>query len=151
MSHLQNRSIRKVSIVPTKDVQGECVNGPLPKGFFAFDESLLMIRWFDREVTILLAGLTAERLLSGRRPRRQVDDDTTKIVRLATSMPYSGEAATTHFKWLEHLTEASLRWHWEAVEAVAESLLQLREIKGRIEIRRLNDLIRCFTSSSEAE
>ncbi len=90
-------------------------------------------RIIEREISILLAGLVAEWLLTGRKNWIGANSDVDKINELLSRWFCDDEVANAYFKYVLLCVRNKFRHrlHWAYVEAVAQALLQHRRLGYR--------------------
>ncbi len=121
----QGRDVHRVSILPNKSRLGQC---DLKKGATRVPKD-----WLETEVLILLAGAAAEGRVSGRYCWDGAGRDLRQVRALTLSRAGSDhQAERLERRWLEKV-ELLLNApaNWQAVELLAEDLIQRRTISGR--------------------
>jgi ATP-dependent Zn protease len=81
-------------------------------------------------VVVLLAGLSAERRVTGRRDYVGAYSHHEKAADLAMRVCTSVEEVNAYLKWLEIRTDNILMHWWPSVEAVARALLERHTLDG---------------------
>jgi ATP-dependent Zn protease len=126
------RPIHKVSVLPGKDLLGQCQFG---KGVSRPSDD-----WLEREMLIALAGLAAEARHTGEYDRLAAGRDLRLVRKLAVQRAGERQADRLERRMLAK-TENILAddGNWRAVEAIAAELMKLGTISGRA-ARHLFDL-----------
>ena len=132
----------RVSIEPDEYSSGRVLGSPLPKGLDPFDP----LDWTGQKrlklesvIKSVLAGSIAQRKFNPRGYRKYHDaDDFKKVYAILLHLEGDNEIVSAYYKLLELQTIKLLEQPiiWKKVEAVAQALLQKKEISGRI-IRRI--------------
>lgn len=127
-----DRPIHKVSVLPGKDLLGQCQFG---KGVSRPSDD-----WLEREMLIALAGLAAEARHTGQYDRLAAGRDLRYARKLAVQRAGDRQADRLERRMLAK-TENILAddANWRAVEAIAAELMKLGTISGRA-ARHLFDL-----------
>lgn len=88
------------------------------------------LRLLTEQVTILLAGVVAERVQApGRRPGAAAASDRGDALNLALRI-LSDDEAPAYMQWLMVRTRNLVKWRWPAIEAIAHELLLREEMSG---------------------
>ncbi len=142
---LRRRIIRKVTIVPEGDTLGHICRS-VDKGFNPeWDTGLEAERKLKKEIMICFAGDVAESILRKRAPRvEKSSSDTGSVVDLALYLLGDPVEVGLYLSWIVYHTKNLLRRpaHWAAVEAVALSLLEKKELNQKEVYRTIKDAIR---------
>ena len=119
-----DRPIHKVSVLPGKDLLGQCQFG---KGVHRPSDD-----WLEREILIALAGLAAEARHTGQYDRLAAGRDLRLVRKLAMQRGGDRQADRLERRMLAK-TENILAddANWRAVEAIAAELMKLGTISGR--------------------
>lgn len=136
-------SLKKITIVPSKDFAGCCTHAKVVRGKYAAadDSDRTRIR-MERLVLIALAGTAAQRLHNSRSYRHfhsQTDHD--RAVDVALTICGSSESAEAYLRWLNIRVRDMLRFApaWRAVRALAKELLKRKVLQGGDAARLIHD------------
>jgi hypothetical protein len=147
MAFALRRAVRHVSIVPDDSSDGRLVKHKLTDNFHPdYESDARTRRLVEREIMICLAGGVALAKFQGNRRDLGDDQDWRHAVYLADYVSSGvggyvgddGEATVAYLRWLQVRAKIllSLPWHWRAVEEIAQSLVERKELSGR-EARRI--------------
>lgn len=142
MGHLVNRRLKTMTIVPQSDTLGHCVHhSPWERLNPEFDTGLRIAVKVGEEITVLYAGMLAEKKMSGRYNWIGAENDMRMMSELTDYVAgqESGERRA-YQRWLKFRTKRLLQLppNWLLVEAVAEALLQEKTLS----VKRFNRVIR---------
>ena len=128
VGHLVNRRLKTLTIVAQADTLGHCVHhSPWKRLNPEFDSGLRTEVKIGEEITVLYAGMLAEKKVSGRYNRIGADSDLRIVSELTDYVAgqESGERRA-YQRWLKFRTKRLLQLppNWLLVESVAEALLK---------------------------
>jgi ATP-dependent Zn protease len=129
MAHLCGQIVMRVEILGEPEHTGTCTARRLITEREAHGDPAVPTAAIEARILCLCAGIAAENMIRDE-ARAPTDDDVNEAVGLALRvvgdcllvMPFLEEA-------MEH-AESILRRHWRAVEALAEELLERRDLSG---------------------
>jgi hypothetical protein len=128
------RAVKHLSIVSDTESNGRVVNHKLPDTFHPDYEDDARTRAFiEREIMIFLAGGVALQKFQGHRRRLGDCQDQRGAVDLANHVCGDPDESLAFIAWLRERTRLLLNqpWHWRAVEDIARTLVEHKELTGR--------------------
>jgi hypothetical protein len=139
-SLLHEVALRRVHIVADEDTLGKTIGRSVTKAFGdAVDTGFLALepprvwRKLEAYIMVLIAGILAERMATGRWNHRGACHDTHVVIDLMSRFQESPDAESAHFFWLAVRTRDELQRWWWRVEAIADALVERRSL-SRAEI-----------------
>ncbi len=153
IAHLaMNLPVRRVTIRPSKNYEGQVKGGKLPKWLCVllecgdpWDQPRALKRCLEEMIVLLAGGLAVKKLIGRSAALCFGESDLLKVADLASSVvgidiseddPVLLKERFALEHWLHLTTMRLLDRRWETVEAVAERLLVERSLSGK-EVRRI--------------
>ncbi|MCZ6689591.1 MAG: hypothetical protein O7H41_08320 [Planctomycetota bacterium] len=130
------RRLGKVTILPDPELksEGHCVLGPIGKFNADIEWNRRTELKAERDIILFLAGVTAEKIVTGRYPAKMFESsDLRKVTDLAWRVEGDDEKITAYLRGMQERTKALLQSPraWAAVKALASALLEDEEIRPR--------------------
>lgn len=127
------RKIIEVSIVPEPGLLGRVTHTLLKDFHPDYDTRLSTLRKGEKEITFSLAGIIAQKRLTGRRDWTLGHIDITDALGIASNLMGDDKEAQRYVNKLWHKTEKLIYAppRWAAVKALAAELLRCRKMSGR--------------------
>ena len=127
------RSLKKASIIRDEDSEGRVFRELSPWILQMMAEEQIRAYLLEKEIQTLLAGNVAEERFTGRHASRGSEGDRRVCVRLASKLHTSNKVIEKYIDYQMEIVREMISSPvtWVQIEAVAENLLEFRELDGK--------------------